>query len=143
AALTIGASVVPITNAAATGSSSGREKKRQTTSSRTKIPTVAICAAGAQTSSRDSGGSASLTLNALSCSRRARNNSTFQLQKPVGPSRGTQRHIARRSSHGGRRLRPPTRGTLAGPRGAGLFPPGGGLVGGPTEGPRVRACALL
>src|SRR6516162_1637099 len=140
AALTIGASVVPITNAATTGSSSGREKKRQTTSSRTKIPTVAICAAGAQTSSSDSGGSGSLTLNALSCSRRARNNSTLQLQKPVAPSRGTQRHIAGLSSHGGHTLGRQGRLHVRLCRRRGPFPLSGDLLEGAHDGARCIRC---
>src|SRR5229473_7405315 len=142
AALTSGASVVPITSAAATGSSSGRAKNRHAPSSRMKIPTVAICAAGAQTSSSDSGGSGSVTLSALSCSRRARNNSTLQLQKPVGPSRGTQRHIAGLSSHGGRTLGRQGRPRVRLRRRRGPFPLSGDLLGSAHDGARCIRCVV-
>src|SRR6266436_8352642 len=142
AALTSGASVVPITSAAATGSSSGRAKRRHAPSSRMKIPTVAICAAGAQTSSSDSGGSGSVTLSALSCSRRARNNSTLQLQKPVGPSRGTQRHIAGLSSHGGRTLGRQGRPRVRLRRRRGPFPLSGDLLGSAHDGARCIRCVV-
>src|SRR5229473_8384386 len=141
AALTSGASVVPITSAAATGSS-GRAKRRHAPSSRMKIPTVAICAAGAQTSSSDSGGSGSVTLSALSCSRRARNNSTLQLQKPVGPSRGTQRHIAGLSSHGGRTLGRQGRPRVRLRRRRGPFPLSGDLLGSAHDGARCIRCVV-
>src|SRR6516162_1679512 len=140
--LTRGASVVPITSAAVTGSRSGRQKKRQTPSSSTKIPTVAICAAGVQMSSTDSTGSASLAESASPCSRRARGNSTLTSTKPPGPLR-----LAHFNAPSSRRV--PRRGVAAGRQGqrharlrhgCGPFPLAGDLLGSGHDGARCIRC---